>query len=89
MTVFACGNKVLQLGAAGMCHERLSDRDEPPCVAACPEEAIRIEIVNVAEWRREYSGQANAPGLPNADDNISTTTAVFRLPCSCSPFRSF
>jgi formate dehydrogenase iron-sulfur subunit len=42
-------------------------------VAACPEEAIRIEIVNVAEWRSQYAAQANAPGLPCADDSVSTT----------------
>src|SRR6185295_12774553 len=42
------------------------------CVAACPEGAIGIEIVNVAEWRRDYLS-ADAPGLPSADDSISTT----------------
>jgi DMSO reductase iron-sulfur subunit len=61
------------VGKCDMCHGRLTDGREPACVAACPEEAIRIEIVNVAEWRREYAAQANAPGLPNADDSISTT----------------
>src|SRR5689334_5758461 len=59
------------VGKCDMCHERLSDGREPACVAACPEEAIRIEIMNVAEWRREYAEQANAPGLPNADDSVS------------------
>ena len=44
----------------------------PACVAACPEGAIAIEIVNIAEWRRDYLS-ANAPGLPSADDSISTT----------------
>jgi formate dehydrogenase iron-sulfur subunit len=66
------------VGKCDMCHERLSDGDEPACVAACPEEAIRIEIVNVAEWRREYAAQANAPGLPSADDSISTTRITMR-----------
>jgi len=42
-------------------------------VSACPETAIRIEIVNVAEWKREYAANANAPGLPSADDSISST----------------
>ena len=44
----------------------------PACAAACPEGAIAIEIVNVAEWRGDYLS-ANAPGLPSADDSISTT----------------
>ncbi|MGA9958942.1 MAG: DmsC/YnfH family molybdoenzyme membrane anchor subunit, partial [Acidobacteriaceae bacterium] len=61
------------VGKCDMCHGRLTDGREPACVSACPEEAIRIEIVNVAEWRREYAAQANAPGLPSADDSISTT----------------
>jgi len=28
--------------------------------------------VNIDEWRRDYLS-ANAPGLPSADDSISTT----------------
>jgi DMSO reductase anchor subunit len=55
-----------------MCHNRLSDGMAPACVNACPEGAIAIEIVNIAEWRRDYVS-ANAPGLPSADDSISTT----------------
>jgi formate dehydrogenase iron-sulfur subunit len=66
------------VGKCDMCHGRLSDGREPACVAACPEEAIRIEIVNVAEWRRDYAEQANAPGLPNADDSVSTTRITMR-----------
>src|SRR4029077_7160399 len=45
----------------------------PACVCACPEGAIQIEIVNIAEWKRDYSASANAPGLPWADDSLSTT----------------
>jgi DMSO reductase anchor subunit len=55
-----------------MCHNRLSDDMAPACVAACPSGAIAIEVVNIAEWRRDYLS-ANAPGLPSADDSISTT----------------
>jgi DMSO reductase iron-sulfur subunit len=61
------------VGKCDMCHGRLTDGREPACVAACPEEAIRIEIVDIAAWRQAYAGQANAPGLPSADDSISTT----------------
>jgi len=60
------------VGKCDMCHNRLSDDTAPACVAACPEGAIAIEIVNIAEWRRDYLS-ANAPGLPSADDSISTT----------------
>jgi formate dehydrogenase iron-sulfur subunit len=60
------------VGKCDMCHNRLGDGDAPACVAACPEGAIAIEIVNIAAWRRDYLS-ADAPGLPSADDSISTT----------------
>jgi len=69
------------VGKCDMCYGRLTDGREPACVNACPEGAIRIEIVKAAEWRSEYSS-ANAPGLPSADDSLSTTRITFpeRLP---------
>ena len=60
------------VGKCDMCHNRLSDGMAPACASACPEGAIAIEIVNIADWRRDYVS-ANAPGLPSADDSISTT----------------
>ena len=60
------------VGKCDMCHNRLGDGDAPACVAACPEGAIAIEIVNIAAWRRDYLS-ADAPGLPSAYDSISTT----------------
>jgi formate dehydrogenase iron-sulfur subunit len=60
------------VGKCDLCYGRLTEGREPACVYACPEGAIRIEIVNIEDWKREYSS-ANAPGLPSADDSISTT----------------
>ena len=70
------------VGKCDMCYGRLTDRREPACVNACPAAAIRIEIVNIEQWKREYSDNANAPGLPSADDSISTTriTMPDRMP---------
>ncbi len=70
------------VGKCDMCHNRLSDGMAPACVAACPEGAIAIEIVNIAEWRSDYFS-ANAPGLPSADDSISSTRVT--LPESLVP----
>jgi formate dehydrogenase iron-sulfur subunit len=60
------------VGKCDLCHNRLSDGMAPACVEACPEGAISIETVNIAEWHADYA-VANAPGLPSADDSISTT----------------
>lgn len=61
------------VGKCDMCYGRLAQDREPACVSACPEQAIRIEIVNIEEWRKNYTSTANAPGLPTADDSLSTT----------------
>jgi len=66
------------VGKCDMCYGRLTDGREPACVAACPEQAIRIEIVNQEEWRSAYTAQANAPGLPSADDSLSSTRVTIR-----------
>ncbi|MDZ4797285.1 MAG: DmsC/YnfH family molybdoenzyme membrane anchor subunit [Bryobacteraceae bacterium] len=60
------------VGKCDMCHNRLSDGQSPACVAACPEGAITVELVDTARWRMDYA-VADAPGLPSADDSISTT----------------
>lgn len=60
------------VGKCDMCYGRLTDGREPACVNACPEGAIEVEIVNVAEWRENYAA-AESPGMPSASHTISTT----------------
>ncbi len=60
------------IGKCDMCHNRLADDMAPACADACPEQAITIELVNVEQWRKHYEA-ANSPGMPSADDSISTT----------------
>ena len=56
----------------------------PACVSACPEGAIAIEIVNVADWRRSRSPPAPpTPGLPEGDGSLSTTRVT--LPTTLPP----
>jgi DMSO reductase iron-sulfur subunit len=66
------------VGKCDMCYGRLTTGQNPACVSACPEGAIRIETVKVTEWRKDYRTEANAPGMPSADDSLSTTR--FTLP---------
>lgn len=70
------------VGKCDLCHNRLSDGMAPACADACPERAITIEIVNLAEWRDDYMA-ANAPGLPSPGDSISTTRVT--LPADLLP----
>jgi formate dehydrogenase iron-sulfur subunit len=61
------------VGKCDMCYGRLTLGQEPACAASCPEDAIRIEVVKVDDWRRQYQATANSPGMPSADDSVSTT----------------
>lgn len=72
------------VGKCDMCHGRLALGQAPACVSACPEGAIGIEIVNVAEWRKR-SGQGD--GRPNGDGSLSTTRVSMPalLPASARP----
>ncbi|HEV2325779.1 MAG TPA: DmsC/YnfH family molybdoenzyme membrane anchor subunit [Terracidiphilus sp.] len=70
------------IGKCDMCYGRLEQGQSPACVIACPEDAIQIEIVRVDEWRKEYKELANSPGMPSADDSLSTTRIT--LPKSTS-----
>jgi DMSO reductase iron-sulfur subunit len=60
------------VGKCDMCKGRLEDGREPACVNACPEGAIEIEIVNMAAWRENFT-TAESPGMPPAEQTISTT----------------
>jgi formate dehydrogenase iron-sulfur subunit len=70
------------VGKCDMCFGRLEQGRAPACVDACPETAIEIELVNIAEWRGDHQA-ANAPGLPPAQQTISTTRIT--LPAEITP----
>ena len=75
------------VGKCDMCHGRLSLGQAPACVSACPEGAIAIEIVNIAEWRTEVAAATASAGLPVADGSLSATriTMPDALPPNAKP----
>jgi formate dehydrogenase iron-sulfur subunit len=75
------------VGKCDMCHGRLALGETPACVGACPEGALAIEIVNVAEWRESIESAPDTLGLPSADGSLSTTriTPPDRLPPNTRP----
>jgi formate dehydrogenase iron-sulfur subunit len=61
------------VGKCDMCHGRLALGQAPACVSACPESAIRIEIVNIADWRATYDTAVSTSGIPVGDGSVSAT----------------
>jgi formate dehydrogenase iron-sulfur subunit len=71
------------VGKCDMCHGRLEMGQAPACVNACPEGAIAIEIVKVADWRAQVAAFAPPTGTPVADGSLSTTRIT--LPADLPP----
>jgi len=69
------------VGKCDMCHGRLSLGQSPACVSACPQGAIRVEIVNAMDWRSAVA--AATAGAPTGDHSLSTTRIT--LPESLPP----
>ena len=61
------------VGKCDMCHSRLGMGQAPACVAACPSGAIKIEIVNVEQWRAAAAAATLGDGLPSGDESVSST----------------
>lgn len=62
-----------------MCHNRLSAGEAPACVQSCPNEAIRIRLVDRTlenGWESSRSKETLAPGAPRS--SISRPTTVYQ-----------
>lgn len=56
-----------------MCISRLKVGEAPACVRACPGEAIRITLVDVAEVRKIPNAFVNIPEAPDSSYTLPTT----------------
>jgi formate dehydrogenase iron-sulfur subunit len=56
-----------------MCSERLAADEAPACVQACPNEAIAIRIVEVAQIIEDVQGDSFLPGAPSPGITLPTT----------------
>jgi DMSO reductase anchor subunit/ferredoxin len=53
-----------------LCHGRLAANEAPACVQACPNEAIRIGLVDTASWRATLTAQ-DATGTPPETETVN------------------
>ena len=56
-----------------MCSERLASDEAPACVQACPNQAIRINIVNQQQVIEECESNVFLPGVPEPEYTLPTT----------------
>lgn len=65
-----------------MCRSRLTAGEEPACVSACPNGAIRITLVDVATVASTATGQVLVPTAPPSEITLPTSTyhSDFGLP---------
>jgi len=71
-----------------MCHQRLSHGEAPACVQACPDEAIRITVVQTEKIRDDYRPvvtQNNATQTANGKNGYSQLALNSFLPGSPDP----
>ena len=73
------------VGKCDMCHGRLARRSRAACVNACPEGAIQIEIVNIADWKQDSVQLGNAPGhAVGRQDDLDDANHAAREPADRS-----